>query len=74
MDSNGKCYSSCGKITTEISNKDNFLSIVVFHDEATLHLSGTANLFTMKIIGLENPHKSSDYTKDVQDECIPCDN
>jgi hypothetical protein len=47
----------------KISN-DNFLSSVVFCDEAAFHLSGTANRHNVRITDLEKPHKSIDYTKD----------
>jgi hypothetical protein len=47
----------------KISDKDNFVSNVVFCDEATFHLSGTMNWHNVRIRGLENPHESTQYAR-----------
>jgi hypothetical protein len=64
-----KCYKL--KILHE-PRPDDFLSNIVFSNEATFHLSGTVIHHSMQIWGLENPCEMKSTLGQSKGECVLC--
>jgi len=43
---------------------DSFVPRLIFIDEATFHLSGNVNRYTVRIWGLQNPQEALEHDRD----------